>query len=112
MYTDSGIFRCDARLLRQVAELAILQIHDPQRMSIFRLERREKAGNTLADLLPQRRIGLLNLRELSAPSLHSPCRSGPVTVMIDHGVAQDTIEPGHHLFILHAGPSLQSAHKR
>jgi hypothetical protein len=86
MDTDGGILLGDARLLRQVAELAILQIHNPQRLLIFLLERREEAGNTLADLLPERRIGLLNLRELSTPGLHSPCRGGPMTVMIDHGV--------------------------
>ena len=96
MYADGGILRCDARLLRQVAEFAILQIYDPQRLSIFRLESREKAGNALADLLPQHRVGLLNSGELSTPSLHSPCGAGAVTVMIDHGVAQDPIEPGHH----------------
>ena len=112
MYADGGILCCDARLPRQVAELAILQIHDPQRMSIFRLESREKAGNTLADLLSQHRIGLLDLRELSAPSLHGPCRGGPLTVMVDNGIAQDPIEPSHNLFILHAGPALQSARKR
>ena len=109
MYADGGILCCDARLLRQVAELAILQIHDPQRMSIFRLESREKGGNAPADLLAQCRGWFLMFRELPAPSLHCPCRGGPVTVMIDHGVAQDPIEPGHHLFIVHAGASLQSA---
>jgi hypothetical protein len=32
MYADGGIFRRDARLPRQVAELAIFQIHDPRRI--------------------------------------------------------------------------------
>lgn len=41
MYPDCGIFRSDTRLLCQIAELAILQVHNQQRIPIFRLESRE-----------------------------------------------------------------------
>ena len=91
---------------------AILQVYDSQSLLVFLLQPREKPGNTLTYFLPEHRIGLRNLGELFTPSLHSPFGGGPVPVMIDHRVAQDSIEPGHHLFILHTSPSLQSAHKR
>ena len=112
MYADGGILLCDARLLREVVELTVVQIDHLQRLSIFRLESREKRGNTLADFLPQHGIGLLNVRVFPAPCLHGPCSCGAVTVMIDHGIAQGAIEPGDNVLVLHPSPSLQSAHKR
>jgi hypothetical protein len=112
VYANGGILRCDARLLREVAELALIQIHDLERLSVVRLESRQKAGNTPANLLPHRRSRFLMFRELSAPGLHCPFRGGPVTVMIDHGVTQDPIKPGHHPFIVHTSASLQSAGER
>jgi transposase len=111
MHANRGILSRNSRLLRQVAELAILQIHNPQRIPIFRLESREKAGNTLADLLPQGCIWLLAFREFP-PGFHGPCRAGPVAVMIDDGVAEHPIEPGDHFLIRHTTSSFQSARKR
>jgi hypothetical protein len=35
-----------------------------------------------------------------------------MTVVIDHGIAEDPIKPGNYLLILHLGPALQSARKR
>jgi hypothetical protein len=112
MQADGGIFRRNTRLLRQVTEGAVFQVDNPEGILVFRLERGEKAGHALADLLPQHLIGFLSLGELSAPFLQGARSGGPLTVMIDDGVAQDPIEPGHNLFILHTGPALQSAHKR
>jgi len=66
----------------------------------------------VADLLPQGRIGLLAVGEVSAPTFQSPSRGGPVTVMIDHGVTENPIEPRNHLLVLHLCPALQSARKR
>jgi hypothetical protein len=35
-----------------------------------------------------------------------------VTVVINHGVTENSIKPGNHLLILHPRPALQSARKR
>jgi hypothetical protein len=86
MYPDGGILRGDTRLPSQLAELAILQVHNQQRIPIFWLESRKQAGNALADLLPQRRIRLLALPELPTQGFHRAGRGGPVSVVIDHGV--------------------------
>ena len=112
MNADGGILGCDARLPRQFAELAIFKIDDLKRVSILGPQSREKAGNTTADLMPQHGLRLLTVGGLSAPGLHSACRGGPVTVIIGERVAEDPIEPGHHVLILHTRPSLESARER
>jgi len=87
MHSDCRIFRCDAGLLRQFSEFAVLQIHDPERIPIFRLQRRKQAGNTLADFLVELCLRSVALCEVPFPNFHSFRRGRPVTVMINHGVA-------------------------
>jgi hypothetical protein len=100
MHADGGIFRGNSRLLRQVAELSVIEIDQAQRIAVFGFQIVEQAGNTVADLLPQCRIGFLALAELSAPGFQSPSRGGAMTVVIDQGVTEDSIKPGNYLFIL------------
>ena len=50
VHAHSGILRGDAGPMREVVQSAFLQIHDPQRIPIFGLERLEKCRNATADL--------------------------------------------------------------
>jgi hypothetical protein len=61
MHSDCRIFRCNAGPLGEFAELAVLQIYDPERIPIFWLQCRKQAGYTLTDFLPQLCLGFLAL---------------------------------------------------
>jgi hypothetical protein len=111
MHADGGIVGRDSRLAREVADVAIVEIDDLQRLAIFGLEGCEKAGNTLADLLTEEGIGLLNPGGLAAPGLQGALGSGAAAVMVDDGIAEDPIEPGDNLLILDAGTAFDSAHE-
>jgi hypothetical protein len=111
MQADRGIICCDSRLLRQIAQFAFLQINEAQRIPISRFECTEKAGDTLADLLPHFRIGLLALRELPSPDFHGFSGDSAATVVIDDRIPQDSIEPRHDFFVRHTGPTFQATGK-
>jgi hypothetical protein len=111
MYPDGCVFGGNAGLLRELVQVALLQIHNPQRIAIFGLERIEQAGNALADFLVQLGLGLLAGGEIPFPGFCGSREGGALAVMIDDGVAQDAIEPSHNLFVLNAGAVFQSAGK-
>ena len=112
MHSDCRIFRCNVGLLGQIAEFAVFQIHDPERIPIFWLHGRKQAGNALADLLPKLCLWFLTLCEVPPPNFHGVRRGRSVTVVINHGVAQYSIEPRHDFFVLHSSPMLQPTSKR
>ncbi len=108
---DCGILCRYPGLLRQIIEAAIIQIDDPQGVTILWLQSVEETGDTLADFVTQLWRRFVAVFEIPPPRFHGSRRCRAVSVMIDHGIAQDTIEPSHNLFVLDAGPMLQSACK-
>ena len=69
------------------AEFSVFQIHDPERILIFRFQGRKQAGNALADLLPKLCLWYLTLCEVPSPNFHGVRRDRAVTIVINHGVA-------------------------
>jgi hypothetical protein len=109
MHADGGILGSDSRLLGEVAELSVLEVHDSYGVAIVGLEAGEEAGDTLADFLAEAGVGLRVGGELAAPGFQGSSGNGAVAVMVDYGVAEDSIEPGDHFFVVNRGASFQAA---
>jgi hypothetical protein len=111
MHPHRSILRGDSSLVSEVAECAFLQVHDPQSKPIFGLEGLKKRGHTPADLIGELQRGTLVFRKFPHPGVHRTRRGISPAIMIDQGVAENPIEPGHNLFALHAGATLQATYK-
>ena len=110
MHAHRSILRGDSSLVSEVAHCAFLQVHDPQSKPIFGLEGLKKRGHTPADLIGELQRGTLVFRKFPHPGVHRTRRGRSPALMIDQGVAENPIEPGHNLFASeNAGPTIFAA---
>jgi hypothetical protein len=108
MHANRRILGCNTGLARQFVQIPFLQIYNPQRVSVFRLQCCEQAGDALADFLLQLRLGPLACGKVLPPSFMCPRSGRTVPIVINHRVTQDSIEPCHNSFIIHTRRPFQA----
>src|SRR4029078_9287344 len=88
---------------------AFINIDDTKSFNVFGLQRLNQSRNALADLLCHFRFRDLLSDDVFAPGFQSPFRGGAVSVVINGGVAKNSIEPRHSaLFVAYLRASLQT----
>lgn len=114
MCPDGGVRRSNALCSGIGGEAPLFQIYLTQQFGIGRRNHLERAGDALTDRLFQLRLGGRRcVFQLLRPAFECSAFRGTAAIVIDHRIAQDSIEPGNRRFIrTQPAPGLKRAEIR
>src|SRR6476620_3067917 len=113
MHSHCGIARCDSRPSRQIVQTPVLEIDQLQCFLVLRFKCFHKGLDALADLIFEKGIRSFRENDLLAPTLIGSLSRITSSVVVNGGIAQDSVEPGNGaLLIAELGSMLKTPDKR
>lgn len=99
---DGGVIGGDAGLGGEFGGAAFLDVDELESMPVFGLEVIEEAGDAFAYLIAQVGRRLFGF-DLAGKGFEGAAGGSLMAVMVDDGIAQETIEPGDDAFFVAEG---------